>query len=162
MFRFATTAFHWTTVVLVSSLVACSWFHPRPEYEGVETSKPLAIPADLDKPQHQDALRIPSKTLLGQHAKSPEQAASFVLNDEVSTAWARIGEALVRIEGVDILNKAESMKSYEVRYQSETLLIATQADGDKTRVLAIGADAVAQQSGISRQLLTKLKAILSK
>jgi uncharacterized lipoprotein len=164
MFRIATHVFRFTllSLVLGSFLAGCSWFRSRPEYEGVEISKPLAIPADLNKPKSRDALQIPSKTLLGENAKSPDQVANFMVDDTQTNVWTRIGTALDGIEGVEVLNKAEGIKSYEVRYNSEIFLISTQANDAKTRVLAIGVDGAVQQSGVSGQLLAKLKAALQK
>jgi uncharacterized lipoprotein len=164
MLRFTTNVFRFTllTVVLSSFLAGCSWFRSRPEYQGVEISKPLAIPADLSKPKNRDALQIPSKTLLGENARSPEQVANFMLNEESGKVWTRLGVALDGIEGVEVLNKAESIKSYEVRYKGEIFLISAQANGDKTRVVAIGVDGTVQQSAVSSELLAKLKTILSK
>lgn len=164
MFRIATHIFRFTllTLVLGSFSAGCSWFRSRPEYQGVEISKPLAIPADLSKPKSRDALQIPSKTLLGENAKSPDQVANFMLNDESGKVWVRIGAALDGIEGVEVLNKAESIKSYEVRFKAETFLISAQPDNDKTRVVAIGVDGAVQQSGVSGELLAKLKTLLSK
>ena len=59
-------------IVLSAFMGACSWFKPRPEFEGVEISKPLVIPADLNKPTSNEALVIPSKSLIGTNAKTTE------------------------------------------------------------------------------------------
>lgn len=164
MFRIATHIFRFTLLILVlgSFLAGCSWFRSRPEYQGVEISKPLAIPADLSKPKSRDALQIPSKTLLGENAKSPDQVANFIVNDEAGKVWTRLGTALEGIEGVEVLNKAESIKSYEVRFKAETFLISAQPDNDKTRVVAIGVDGSVRQSGVSSELLARLKTALLK
>lgn len=164
MFRIATHVFRFTLLTLIcgSFLAGCSWFRSRPEYQGVEISKPLAIPADLSKPKSRDALQIPSKTLLGENAKSPDQVANFVVDDAQANVWKRLGGALDAIEGVEVLNKAESINSYEVRYNAEVFLISAQANDAKTRVVAIGVDGAVQQSGASTQLLAKLKTLLSK
>ncbi len=164
MFRFAPHVFRFTLLTLVfgSFLAGCSWFRSRPEYQGVEISKPLSIPADLSKPKNRDALQIPSKTLIGENAKSPDKAANFMVNDVPGSVWIRLGTALEGLEGVDVLNKVESIKSYEVRYKAETFLISAQAEKNTTRVEAIGLDGAVQQSGVSSELLAKLKTVLLK
>lgn len=162
MFRSAPVVFRFTVVALatLSFLAGCSWFRSRPEYEGAEISKPLVVPADLSKPRSREALMIPSKTLIGENARSPEKSVNFIVNDEPGNVWKRLGVALEGMEGVEVLNKAESIKSYEVRYSSEILLISAQADGEKTRVVAIGVDGTVQQTSTSNQLLAKLKAAM--
>lgn len=163
MHRFTNTVFRMAAITLVVSvfLPGCSWFRERPEYEGVEIAKPLQVPADLSVPKGQEALRIPSKTLVGANAKAPEAAANIILNDGADSVWTRMGKALPKIEGVQVLNVAESIKSYEVRYGSETFLISAQPSGSaQTRVVAIGVDGTVQQGGASAKLLAELKVLL--
>ncbi len=164
MLRFTTAVCRFTVLafLLGAFLGGCSWFRSKPAYEGVDISKPLVIPADLSKPKNRDALQIPSKTLVGENAKSPDQVANFTLNEEAGKVWSLLGSVLDGMDGVEVLNKAESIKSYEVRYKAETFLLSAQADNDKTRIVAIGVDGAVQQSGVSSELLAKLKARMLK
>lgn len=159
MYRFLKAASRLAAMALVLStlLPGCSWFRPRPEYEGVDTSKPLEVPADLSKPRERDALRIPSKSMVGADAKFPEAAANFIVNDSLDNVWDRLGRALRSVQGVEVLNTVESIKSYEVRYGNESFLIsAQQAGSTQTRVVAIGADGTVKQGGAAGKLLTEL------
>lgn len=161
--RFSNAVFRLAAVMLVLSvfLPGCSWFRERPEYEGVDVAKPLQVPADLSVPRGQEALRIPPKTLVGANARAPEAAVNIILDDGPDSVWKRMGDVLPKIEGVQVLNAAESIKSYEVRYGSETFLIAAQPSGSaQTRVVAIGVDGTVQQGGASTKLLAQLKVLL--
>jgi len=163
MHRFSNTVFRLAAIMLVLSafLPGCSWFRERPEFEGVEIAKPLEVPADLSVPKGQEALRIPSKNLVGANAKAPEAAANFVVNGNVDDVWQRMGKALPKIDGVEVLNTAESIKSYEVRYINETFLVSAQQSGTvQTRIVAIGVDGTIKQDGTSAKLLTELRAKL--
>lgn len=163
MYRFSNAVFRLAAITLVLSafLPGCSWFRERPEYEGVEIAKPLEVPADLSVPRGQEALRIPSKTLVGANAKAPEAAANFVVNGSADDVWQRMGKALPKIDGVEVTNTAESIKSYEVRYVNETFLVSAQQAGPgQTRIVAIGVDGTVKQDGTSVKLLTELRAKL--
>ena len=162
MFSFVQKFSRYAVVLVISAsfISGCSWFRSRPEYEGLDVAKPLVVPSDLSKPMQRDALHIPSKTLIGANAKSNEMLSSFSLNEEPGKAWLRIGTALATIDGVEVLNKAESIKSYEVRYVEETFLIAAQANGAITRITTIGNDGAESNSMVAGQLLAQLKAKL--
>jgi uncharacterized lipoprotein len=161
MLRFTPHVFRFTLLALFfGSLTGCSWLRSKPEYQGVEISKPLAIPADLSKPKNRDALQIPSKTLLGENAKSPDQAVNFLVNEKAEKVWNQLDKALEKVEGVEVVNKAVSIKSFEVRFKDETFLISAQQESNATRVVAIGVDGTVQKSVVSSELLAKLKALL--
>ena len=145
-------------LVLSTLLPGCSWFRPRPEYEGVEIAKPLEVPADLNRPREREALRIPPKSMVGADAKLPEVAANFIVNDSLDNVWDRLGRALRTVAGVEVLNAVESIKSYEVRYANESFLISAQQVGStQTRVVAVGADGTVKQGGASAKLLAELR-----
>jgi uncharacterized lipoprotein len=145
-------------VVILQS--GCSWFQARPEFEGVETSKPLVIPAGLDKPSNQQALMIPSKSLIGANAKSKDVISGFLVNYSVDNVYNRLGTLLPTVELVTVLNKVESLKSYEVRYGPDVFLISVQANGTQTQVAALGADGAVLNNQSASQLLKQLKILL--
>lgn len=152
----------WVSICIVLSVFmgACSWFKPRPEFEGVEISKPLVIPADLNKPTSNEALVIPSKSLIGTNAKTTEVVSQFVVSDSVENVWKRLGAILPTIEGVKVINAVGSIKSYEVQYGADVFLITAQANGNQTQVTALGADGAVTTNKSSGQLLAQLKLLI--
>lgn len=162
MLSFTFKTVRWILVMgLIGSLtIACSWFKPRPEFEGVETAKPLVIPPDLNKPYDRDALIIPSKSLIGANAKSNDAVTSFLVKDNVDSVWKRMGGVLPTIEGVEVVNTVASIKSYEVRYGAETFLINIQTSGSQTQVRALAPDGSISKSNVAGQLLAQLKLLI--
>ncbi|WP_297799169.1 hypothetical protein [Arenimonas sp. GDDSR-1] len=146
-------------VVPALLLSGCGWhlFNKKSEYEGVELTKPLAIPPDLSKPNDREALKIPPKSAVGINAVSMEIVRSINVNADVATTWKRVGSALGQIEGVEILSAVEGISSYEVSYGSETMLISVQSNAGKSRVVALGPDGAGNESAASGQLLARLK-----
>jgi uncharacterized lipoprotein len=141
-------------------LASCNWFKVRPEFEGVEIAKPLVVPADLSKPSSNGAMLIPSKSLIGANAKSPDQISSFLVSDSVDNVWKRVGIMLPTIDQVTVLNKVDSIKSYEVRYGPDVFLISVQANGSQTQIAALGADGKVINNKSSSQLMSQLKSLV--
>lgn len=145
-------------LIALISAGACSWLKPKSEYDGVELTPPLTIPADLSKPRDRDALRIPAKSLIGANAVKTDIVRNFNVNMGISDAWKRLGQLLPAIEGVSMLNSVESISSHEVRYAGEIFLITAQDNAGKSRIVAIAVDGSISESQASGQLLAQLKA----
>lgn len=146
-------------VVPALLLSGCGWhlFNKKSEYEGVELTKTLTIPPDLNKPSEREALKIPPKSAVGINAVSMEIVRSINVNADVATTWKRVGAALAQIEGAEVLSAVEGISSYEVAYGSETMLISVQNNAGKSRVVALGPDGAGNESAASGQLLARLK-----
>lgn len=148
-------------LVLIPALLlqGCGWhlFSKKSEYEGVELTKPLAVPPDLSKPNDREALKIPPKSAVGINAVSTEIVRSINVNTDIASTWKRVGTALAQIEGVQVLSAIEGISSYEVTYGTETMLISVQNNVGKSRVVALGPDGGGNESAASGQLLALLK-----
>ena len=147
-------------LLLTLSLGACGWFKSKPDYEGAELAKPMTVPADLSRPSDRDAMRIPAKSLIGVNAARVESVRSVEAGGDVASVWKRTGDALAAVEGAEILSRAESIASYEVRFGGETFLLSVQANGAGSRIIAVGVDGAASESAAAGQLLGLLKAKL--
>jgi hypothetical protein len=103
---------------------------------------------------------IPSKSLIGANAKSKDVMSGFLVNYSVDNVFNRLGTLLPTVELVTVLNKVESLKSYEVRYGPDVFLISVQANGAQTQVAALGADGAVLNNQSASQLLKQLKILL--
>lgn len=158
-------------VVMLSTTSGCSWikskFTSDAPYKESQLSRPLEAPPGLDLPRDSSGLVIPAANAsTGAAAASPPVAAvagsidAFVLDDSKDSAFKRVGIALERIEGVTVISKADALSSYEVGYGGATMLVRTEAMGDKSRVSALGADGKPLAGGSAGALLGLLKARL--
>jgi uncharacterized lipoprotein len=87
---------------------------------------------------------------------------SFVVpGDSPASVWRRMGLALQRIEGVEITERAQLLNAYNVNYEGQSFLIRAQAEGENTRLSAVGGDGVALSGGASGRLLAILRQRLS-
>ena len=146
-----------TAAVFILSSGGCRWMTKKPEYEGQELGKPLTIPADLNKPKTRDALNIPPKSMIGANAPKAPSTRSLEVNGEVAAVWRKIGDALAGFPDVEVSAKAESISSYEVIFSQETFLISVQANGAKSKIIAVGIDGSASDSAAAAVLIARFK-----
>lgn len=148
------------TAVFVLSAGGCRWMTKKPEYEGQELGKPLVIPAGLNKPKTRDALNIPPKSVIGVNAPKAPSTRSLDVNGDVPTVWRKVGAALAGFTDVEVTAKAESISSYEVVFSQETFLISVQANGAKSKIIAVGIDGSASDSAAAAVLIARFKPLL--
>lgn len=149
-----------TAVVFALSAGGCRWMTKKPEYEGQELGKPLVIPAGLNKPKTRDALNIPPKSVIGVNAPKAPSTRSLEVNGDVPTVWRKVGVALAGFADVEVTAKAESISSYEVVFSQETFLISVQANGAKSKIIAVGIDGSASDSAAAAVLIARFKPLL--
>ena len=153
--------------VLASS--GCHWFHRgNADYQKSVENRPLEIPPDLDKPAVDASMQIPSgnadNARRGVSSVPPAASsiaptiaaggdASFIVTDTAAGAWMRLGNALGRLDGVAITQRAQLLNSYEVQYKGATFLLRANAEGTASRISAIGADGQALHSAEANELL---------
>ncbi|MBS7458708.1 hypothetical protein [Coralloluteibacterium stylophorae] len=149
--------------VLAAAIVAtsgCSWFRENDAaYKRAKANAPLELPPELDRPSADPAMQIPSvgtsATASGTQ-RSAAAGASFTATGDVAEVWERIGSELDGMAGVEVLNRAQLLGTYEVRYQEQTFLIRTQSQAGGVLVSALGADGRALGSGPAATLLGEL------
>lgn len=147
---------------MVATAGGCRWLRGPSPYAMPPESRPLEVPPDLDSPRVDPSATIPAVAARPASAGSaPAQAAamdSFVLEgDTVDSAWRRLGLALGRIDGVEIVESAQLLGAYNVRYEGQTFLVRAQAEGGNARVTAVGAEGRALSGGASARLLGILR-----
>ena len=149
-----------TAAAFILSAGGCRWMIKKPEFEGQELGKPLVIPADLNKPKTRDALNIPPKSAIGANAPKAPSTRSLEVNGDVPTVWKKVGTALAGFADVEVTAKAESISSYEVIFSQETFLISVQANGAKSKIIAVGIDGSASDSAAAAVLIARFKPLL--
>ena len=168
--------------VAVLSQSGCAWTRSKlgmdAKYQDSVQNSPLEVPPGLDLPSTSGAVTVPDVTpnpnLAPLTTTAPVSTApattaggatvagidAFTMDDSVDSAWRRLGLALGKIPGVSVDNTAQLLNSYEVTYQGASMLIRAEAQGEQTRVVALGANGQPLTSGPATQLLALLKARL--
>jgi uncharacterized lipoprotein len=148
-----------TFIAFVFYAAGCGWLVKKPVYEGQELAKPLVIPADLNKPKTRDALTIPPKSMIGVNAPKAPATRSLVVNGDVPTVWKKVGTALAGFPDVEVTAKAETIASYEVIFSGESFLLSVQANGTKSKIVAVGSDGSLSDSNAAAVLIARFKPV---
>ena len=145
-----------TVLVALLSVGGCSWFKRSSGYEQSPENRPLELPPDLDSPAVDNSMAIPDTNLASQ------RAGQFVqLFDNVDTAWDRLGTELDSMDGVQVKERSKLLSVFTVQFQGEEFLLRIRAEGQGSRITAVGQDGQQLNTGYARQLLDALRARLS-
>lgn len=135
----------------------CSWFRgkTRADYAASREGSPLEVPPDLDLPDTSASTVLPSAVNLGGGVTT--RNAGILVAGGANTVWARVGELLPGIAGLQVTGRAEALRSYDVSYQGQSFLIRVEEDGGQSRIAAISADGQVLSGGGAGQVLRALK-----
>jgi uncharacterized lipoprotein len=152
---------------LVLAVSGCSWLRGPSVYENASEGRALEVPPDLDSPRADPAMAIPA---VGPATGSPRTSVAaptivasgpFPVSDTVESTWRRLGIALERTDGVEIVERAQVLSAYSVRFGGSEFLIRVSRDGDGSRVGAVDADGREVTGGEAGRLLAALRKRLS-
>ena len=116
-----------TLIVATALLGGCGWFHrDRAEYyKGVQETRPLEVPPDLDAPPTTRELVVPGTTAPAAGASSAAGVSSappttavvsgpvdLHIADSVDNAYQRVGLALERVQLGKVASKDDAAHSY--------------------------------------------------
>jgi uncharacterized lipoprotein len=123
--RFATTTFVLAAVLATSG---CSWFHKENKlYAGDPMSRPLEVPPDLDLPQTEGAMAVPGGAVAASatapSAPGPTVANGFTMAGSRDDVFAKVGEALGKVEGLTIASRAPALGAYDVSVAGSNFLV---------------------------------------
>lgn len=129
--RFATTALVLAAILATSG---CSWFHRKDKlYAGDAMSRPLEVPPDLDLPRTEGAVGVPNApataTASATASAAPVAGVSngFIVSGTREDVFAKVGDALGKIEGLSIASRAQLLGVYDVAYEGSNFLIRVSA-----------------------------------
>jgi uncharacterized lipoprotein len=119
-----------TVAVLASS--GCSWFRRESKlYAADPTSRPLEVPPDLDLPRTDGAVTVPGAPVTASATASAAPVAGvsngFIVPGTRDEVFAKVGDALGKIEGLTIASRAQMLGVYDVGYAGSNFLIRINA-----------------------------------
>jgi len=129
LIRLATITLIMTAVLATSG---CSWFRRENKlYAGDPTSRPLEVPPDLDLPRTEGAVAIPNAPAAATATASAAPVAGvsngFTVAGTRDDVFAKVGDALGKVEGLTIASRAQVLGVYDVSYAGSNFLIRVSA-----------------------------------
>lgn len=146
------------TGLLLAGLVAtsgCSWFRKTNDlYAQAPEVRPLEVPPDLDQPSVTNAVNIPVPA-----ASSGAQtgAVGFTTTGTRDDVYAKIGEALGAVDGVNIASRAEALGVYDVNYEGSNFLVRVVGGAEGVYVSAVDPRGMPASGDAPRKLIDSLR-----
>lgn len=158
-------------VVAAAAASGCSWFNKEAGmYAMSEEMRPLEVPPDLDLPETSGALAGPAGTtsaLRSQTGATTTAAASAAASSggfnvalPADQAFARVGELLAGVEGLEIASKAQLLGAYDVGYMGANFLVRVTAVEGGSYISAVDPRGVPATGEGPANLMAALKASL--
>ena len=157
-------------VVGVLGASGCGWFRKGDAlYAKAPESRPLEVPPDLDLPRTEGAMAAPagSVTASGLAATRPVAATSSASAIGFNAAGSRdevfnkVGDALAKIEGVNVASRAQLLGAFDVNYGGANFLVRVSAIEAGTYVSAVDPRGMPASGDAPAKLIAALKAALA-
>ncbi|GAB3353323.1 hypothetical protein [Lysobacter tyrosinilyticus] len=119
-----------TAAILATS--GCSWFRRENKlYAADPSSRPLEVPPDLDQPRTEGAVAVPNAPAAASATASAAPVAGvsngFTVPGTRDDAFAKVGEALGKMDGLTVASRAQALGVFDVSYAGSNFLIRVSA-----------------------------------
>ena len=116
-------------LLLAASVSGCHWFKKDTGFEKTGEARPLELPPGLDAPDTAGAMLLPdakpmsvTRSSLGGGA-SAASGSGFTVAGDRDAVFAKVGDALAKIQGVTVASKAQLLGAYDVDYGGAKFLV---------------------------------------
>lgn len=130
--------------VLVATVSGCSMFGKKDElYTQSAESRPLEVPPDLDRPSADRAMALPgtpaavSASGMNNAGGSSAAPIGFNASGDRDAIFAKVGEVLGATAGVNVVNRAQILGTYDVDYMGAKFLVRVTKVADGAYVSAV-------------------------
>lgn len=139
----------------------CSWFRKTDKlYAQSPEQRPLEVPPDLDMPRTDTAVNVPS-TAATSAVASGQASGGFTLATGREEAFAKVGEALAAVQGVNIANRAQALGVYDVNYEGANFLVRVAGTESGSYVSAVDPRGLPATGDAPKKLVDALRTALT-
>lgn len=152
--------------IAVLGTSGCHWFgkdRKKDYYAMSEADRPLEFPPALNQA---DAERSTANTASGSVSRSSlatpasTHVISFVAPGDRADVFAKVGDALAKVQGVTIASRAQLLGAYDIDYRGEKFLVRVSDGTNGALVSAVDPRGVAADTDAAASVIAQLKAAL--
>ncbi len=152
-------------VVIAVGTSGCHWFSKKNSaYQQSPENRPLEVPPDLDRPNTEGAMQLPSagaqSVTRSPMQTAPNSAAGFTVAGDRDGVYTKVGAALGATDGVTVVSKAQLLGTYDVGYQGASFLVRVAKVDAGVSVSAVDPRGMPTSNAAATKLITALKAQL--
>jgi uncharacterized lipoprotein len=153
-------------LLLAASVSGCHWFRKDTGFEKTGEARPLELPPGLDAPDTAGAMLLPdakpmsvTRSSLGGGA-SAASGSGFTVAGDRDAVFAKVGDALAKIQGVTIASKAQLLGAYDVDYGGAKFLVRISKTDAGSYVSAVDPRGMPASGEAPGKLLSAIKAAI--
>ena len=153
-------------LLLAASVSGCHWFKKDPGFEKTGEARPLELPPGLDAPDTAGAMLLPdakpmsvTRSSLG-GGPSAASGSGFTVAGDRDSVFAKVGDALAKIQGVTIASKAQLLGAYDVNYGGANFLVRVSKTDAGTYVSAVDPRGMPASGEAPGKLMAAIKAAI--
>jgi len=153
-------------LLLAASVSGCHWFKKDTGFEKTGEARPLELPPGLDAPDTAGAMLLPdakpmsvTRSSLGGGA-SAASGSGFTVAGDRDAVFAKVGDALAKIQGVTIASKAQLLGAYDVDYGGAKFLVRISKTDAGSYVSAVDPRGMPASGEAPGKLLAAIKAAI--
>jgi uncharacterized lipoprotein len=160
------TATFLVLAVAVFGTSGCRMFSKKHDLYGKsEAERPLEFPPAFNAEEAEaiysgTASGSVTRSSVGTGGSSTSQALGFVVSGDRATVYERVGAALAKIEGANVVSRAQLLGAFDLDYEGSKFLVRVSEVAGGSQVAAVDPRGVAAQGAAPAKLIAQLKAAM--
>lgn len=153
-------------VVAVFGASGCRWFRKGDAYADAD-KRPLELPPEFNA-QEAEAIYNGSastgsvtRSSVGSGGAPVAQALGFSVSGDRATVYDRVGAALAKIEGANVVSRAQLLGAYDIDFEGSKFLIRVSDAAGGSQVSAVDPRGLPAQGAAPAKLIAALKAAMT-
>ena len=149
-------------VIVATTASGCGWLNRTSKlYAGPAESRPLEVPPDLDVASASTNTASSATAAGTQQAASQASALGFTVAGTRDEVFAKVGDALAKVPGAVISNRAPLIGAYDVNYGGSNFLVRVSTGENGSYVAAVDPRGLPATGEAAKRLVGALKASLA-
>jgi uncharacterized lipoprotein len=153
-------------VVAVLGASGCRWFRKDDPYAENAESRPLELPPEFNAQEAEAIYNGTANTgsvtrsSVGSGGAPIAQGLGFTVSGDRSAVFERVGTALAKIEGANVISRAQLLNAYDIDFEGSKFLVRISEVAGGSQVAAVDPRGLPAQGAAPTKLIAALKAAL--
>ncbi len=153
-----------TVAVAVLGSSGCRWFSKDDPYAQSADTRPLELPPEFNA-QEAEAIyngtaatgSVTRSSVGSGGAPTTAQAQGFTVSGDRATVFERVGAALAKVEGANIVSRAQLLSAFDIDFEGSKFLVRVSDVAGGSQVAAVDPRGLPAQGPAPAKLIAALK-----
>ncbi len=155
-----------TVAVAVLGSSGCRWFSKGDPYAQSPDTRPLELPPEFNAQEAEAiyngtaATGSVTRSSVGGGGAPTAQAQGFTVSGDRATVFERVGAALAKVEGANIVSRAQLLSAFDIDFEGSKFLVRVSDVASGSQVAAVDPRGLPAQGPAPAKLIAALKAAM--